>query len=173
MVRSAIYCFLLVLAVLKDWQVTQHDFVTAFLNLPLDTEFYIELLPGIGKLSQVAKLLKIIYSLKQNFQLWFETLVYLFALLGFFQLSFEPFIFIGSYKGTYFIVAVYIDDLLIFGLQGSRALAELVRKLKDQFQLIYLGPVSHFLGIKVDKDLIKGCMHFNQQFYIKKLLKTF
>ena len=63
-VRSTTYRFLLILAVLGDWQVTQHDFVTAFFNPPLDTEFYMELLPRIGKSSQVAKLLKIIYGLK-------------------------------------------------------------------------------------------------------------
>ena len=130
-VRSAIYCLLLILAVLRDWQVTQHDFVTAFFNPPLDTELYMELLPGIGKPGQVAKLLKIIYGLKQSFRLWFEALVRLFALLGFSQLSSEPFIFTGSYRGMYLIVAVYVDDLLIFGPQGSRALAELARKLGD------------------------------------------
>ena len=73
-VRSATYCFLLVLVVLGNWQVTQHDFVTAFFNLPLDIELYMELLPGIGKPGQVAKLFKILYGLKQSPRLWFEAL---------------------------------------------------------------------------------------------------
>ena len=94
-----------------------------------------ELPPGIGKPGQVAKLLKTIYGLKQSFRLWFEALARLFALLGFSQLPSEPSIFTGSYRGTYFIVAVYVDDLLIFSLQGSRAPAELAGKLGDQFQL--------------------------------------
>ena len=128
---TATYRFLLVLAVLGDWQVTQHDFVTAFLNPPLDTELYMELLPGIGKPGQVAKLLKTIYGLKQSPRLWFEALARLFALLGFSQLPSEPSIFTKSYRGTYLIVAVYVNDLLIFGPQSSITPAELIRKLRN------------------------------------------
>ena len=68
--------------VLGDWQVTQQDFVTAFLNPPLDTELYMKLPPGIGKPGQVAKLLKTLYGLKQSPRLWFEALARLFASLG-------------------------------------------------------------------------------------------
>ena len=172
-VRSATYRLLLVLAVLGNWQVIQHDFVTAFLNPPLDTELYMELPPGIGKPGQVAKLLKTLYGLKQSPRLWFEALARLFASLGFSPLPSEPSIFTGSYRGTRIIVAVYVDDLLIFGPQGSKAPAELARELGHRFQLTHLGPISHFLGIKVDRNLVRGCMHLSQQSYVKKLLKTF
>ena len=173
MVRSATYRFLLVLAVLGNWQVTQHDFVIAFFNPPLDTELYMELLPGIGKPSQVAKLLKTLYGLKQSPQLWFEALARLFVSLGFFLLPSEPSIFTGTYKGTCIIVTVYVDNLLIFGPQGSKTPAELTRELEHQFQFTHLRPINHFLGIKVDKNFVRGCMHLSQQSYIKKLLETF
>ena len=66
-----------------------------------------------------------------------------------------------------------MDDLLIFGPPGSKAPAELAKKLGDRFQLTHLVPVSHFLGIKVDRDLMKGFMYLSQQSYVKKLLETF
>ena len=129
--QSAIYHLLFALAVLGGWQVTQHDFVTAFLNPPLDIELYMELPPGIGKLGQVAKLLKTLYGLKQSLRLWFEALAHLFTSLGFSLLPFELSIFIRSYGGMYFIITIYVDDLLIFGLKGSRAPAKLVKELKN------------------------------------------
>ena len=173
MVRSVTYCLLLVLVVLGNWQVIQHDFVTVFLNLLLDTELYMELPPGINKPGQVAKLQKTFYGLKQSPRLWFEALARLFALLGFSQLLSEPSIFIGCYGGAYLIIAVYVDDLLIFGPQGSKAPAELARELGNRFQFIHLGLINHFLGIKIDRDFVRRCMHFSQQSYVKKLLETF
>ena len=129
MVWSAIYYLLFVLVVFKRWQITQHDFVIVFLNLPLDIEFYMELLLRINKLSQVTKLLKIFYGLKQSFQLWFKALAHLFTSLRFFLLFFEFSIFTGSYRRMYLIVAVYVDDLLIFSLKGSKTPAKLVNEL--------------------------------------------
>ena len=172
-VRSATYRLLLALAVLGGWQVTQHDFVTAFLNPPLDTELYMELPPEIGKPGQVAKLLKTLYGLKQSPRLWFEALARLFASLGFSQLPSEPSIFTGSYRGAYLIVAVYVDDLLIFGPQSSKAPAKLAKELGNRFQLTHLGPISYFLGIKVYRDPTKGCMHLSQEPYVRKLLEAF
>ena len=132
-----------------------------------------ELPPGIGKLGQVAKLLKTFYGLKQSPRLWFEVLASLFASLRLHQLSSELSIFAGSYGGSYLIITIYVDDLLIFGPQGSKAPAKLAKKLGDRFQLTHLRPVSHFLSIKIDRNFSKGQMHLNQQAYVKKLLETF
>ena len=109
----------------------QYNFVIIFFNPSLDIELYMELSSRINKSNQIIKLLKIIYNLKQIFWLWFKALIHLFILLKFFQLFFEFFIFIGSYKKMYFIVAIYVNKLLIFNLQNNKTFAELIKKLKN------------------------------------------
>jgi hypothetical protein len=75
---SPVACFeslqlLLALAVLEDWHIHQMDVKSAFLNGELDEEIYMEQPQGFitsGKETQVCRLKKAIYGLKQASRTW-------------------------------------------------------------------------------------------------------
>ena len=161
------------MAVVGNLQVTQHDFVTAFLNAPTDAELYMELPPGINRPRKVAKLLKTLYGLKQSPRLWFQALGQALKDLGLHQLPSEPSVFAGIYQKVWIVIAVYVDDLLIIGPADGNASADLAQKLGERFKLTNLGPCSYFLGVKITRNLEDGWMHLSQQAYLEKLLSEF
>ena len=173
MVRSATYRLLLILAVVGDLQIIQHDFVTAFLNAPTDAELYIELPPEINRPKKVAKLLKTLYGLKQSLRLWFQALRQALKDLGLYQLPSEPSVFAGIYQKVWIVVAVYVDNLLIIGPTDGNAPADLAQKLRKRFRLTNLGPCSYFFRVKITRNLEDGWMHLSQQAYLEKLLYEF
>lgn len=69
-------------------------------------------------------------------------------------------------------IAIYVDDLLIFGKDNSK-LQQLQHELKSRFQMIDLGEVSHYLGIEVDVNSEKSIITLRQSTYLKKVLCRF
>ncbi len=68
-------------------------------------------------------------------------------------------------------LAIYVDDLLIFGSDDS-CLIDTQDKLNAQFKMINLREISHYLGIEVDVDVGKK-ISLRQTTYLKKVLERF
>lgn len=54
-------------------------------------------------------------------------------------------------------IIVYVDDLLI--IAKTRATVEEIKRiLKSEFEMADMGPLHHFLGIKVERGRARGVM---------------
>ena len=75
-------------------------------------------------------------------------------------------------EGEIFIVAVYVDDIILGGKSESK-LMEVKKELSKTFEIKDLGPLHHFLGVKIIQDSITGTIWIGQQSYTEKILQQF
>ena len=98
---------LLSIAVRLNWWIHQMDVKTAFLNGVLEEVVFMKLPPGIGLQSNLCKLNKSIYGLKQLSRSWNLRFDNFITNLRFKRLD------VSTERGLYIIL--YVDDILIFG----------------------------------------------------------
>ncbi len=146
------------------------DVITAFLYGFFDEVIYFEQ-PHLFEINidKVFKLLKALYGLKQAPQVWYKTLVGFLHKLGFQRLELDHSIFVSENKQLF--LAVYIDDLLLFGSDPSR-LEEIQWSLRDRFKMTDLDDISHYPEIKVDY-ILGDKITLRQSTYLKKVLDHF
>jgi hypothetical protein len=65
-----------------------------------------------------------------------------------------------------------VDDLFIFS-DNVYEKQRLITVLQGNFDLKFLGPVKHCLGMKVNRDRKKGILTLSQREYAKNLLAKF
>ena len=113
------YKCLMAVGVRKKFCIRQMDVVTAFLYAFHDEVIYVEQ-PNFFEINidKICKLLKALYGLKQAPQVWYKTLIEFLQKLGFQFLELDHGIFVSEDKQL--LIAVYIDDLLLFGSDPSR-----------------------------------------------------
>ena len=107
------------------------DVKTGFLNGELNENIYMKQPEGFvepGKEELVCKLKRSIYGLKQSARCWNAELDAQLKKLGFIQSTGDPCIYIKS-SGELFIIAVYVDDLILAGENE-----ETYKKLSKRFQ---------------------------------------
>ena len=97
----------------------------------------------------------------------------LFIKLGFTQLQSDIAVFIKDTNTDYMIViVVYVDDILLVG--PSRTAIETVKKrLKRDYQMNDLGPLTTFLKTQISKISPTKNIHLSQSGYINKILDIF
>ncbi len=113
------YKCLFAIGVKCGYRVRHMDVVTAFLYGFLDGVIYVEQ-PHLfaTELDKICKLIKALYRLKQASHVWYKTLVKCLNKLGFIRLELDHGIFVFKDKQLY--MAVYVDNLLIFGSDIAR-----------------------------------------------------
>src|SRR5579859_3643722 len=93
------------------------DVVTAFLAGDLEEEIYMEQPEGfeVGSMEDdlVCRLKKSLYGLKQAPRVWNHKIRHYLKSIGFDQLYSDPCVYIN--KTTGIIIAMWVDDLIIFG----------------------------------------------------------
>lgn len=57
-------------------------------------------------------------------------------------------------------IAVYMDDLLLFGTDVDSCIDNVMQNIQDKFWMNNLGDISHHLGIEVDINLNKKTISF-------------
>lgn len=121
------------MGVKDNYQICHMDVVLAFLYGFLGKVIYIEQLHLCAmELDRVCKLIKALYRLKQALHIWYKIFVKFLKKLGFTQLKLDHGIFVSA--GKQLFIAVYIDNLLIFGLDLPR-LDDVQQKLRDRFKM--------------------------------------
>ena len=108
---------LLAISASKRWKPRQLDIKTAFLYGILNEEIYLELPEGYKIANQVARLNRCIYGLKQSPRAWYFRLIEYILPLGFKISDFDPCVIIHNSGNL--IVAIYVDDIVLFGEQGE------------------------------------------------------
>jgi hypothetical protein len=118
----------------------------------------------------VYKLNRSIYGLKQAAYIWFMVLRDTLLDAGFQESPSAPSLYIHPGHGI--IVAVYVDDILIFAQHMSQAV-EIYEYLAGFFTMVNLGEARHFLGLEIERNWEKRELSFYQPTYIDKMLERF
>lgn len=172
-VKSMTYKLLFNRAAVEDLEIEQMDVKTAFLNSPIDTEVYMEQPEGFEDPNHpadewVCKLNRAIYGLKQAPRAWYITLAKFLISQGLKPCDADRSVFYNKDV----IVAVYVDDLLLFGFD-KRKIQNLKKALSERFEMEDLGACSWYLGIDIQRDRPQRIITLNQKTYIEKILQRF
>lgn len=175
-VRYSTMRILLALAAQYDLDIEHLDVKTAFLNGDLKETVYMEQPEGFvnkGNTNKVYRLNKAIYGLKQAAKSWYEKINSVFInKLKFRKLSSEPCVFLYSQGEEYIIIALYVDDILLFSSKSLQKKKDEIKKnLKEEFEMKDMGQASHVLGMKITRNGNK--ITLDQSSYIKRILDRF
>jgi len=168
-VKPMSYKALFAIAAALGLEIEQMDVKMAFLYGDIDCEIYVEqphhMTDGTPR---VCKLRKALYGLKQAPRIWYQTLTNFLRSLGFEPINADLGIFVRS--NVY--IAVYVDDLLIFG-PSLAEIKKIKRSLRNRFQMTDLGPCSYYLGMSIRRDRQNRILYLSQEAYIHKVIHQF
>lgn len=166
---------LLAVAAEYEMEVEHLDVKTAFLNGDLEETVYMEQPEAFmvkGKENKIYRLHKAIYGLKQASKAWYEKINnVLCEKLMFTKSLSEPCVYYKSNNGSIIIIALYVDDILLFSTSNSNEKAEIKKKLRTEFEITDLGPAKYILGMKICKH--KDMITLDQSGYIERVLQKF
>ncbi|XP_074288561.1 uncharacterized protein LOC141613715 [Silene latifolia] len=155
----------------RGWQLHQLDINNAFLHGFLEEEVYINKPEGYtaGNANDVFLLNRSLYGLKQASRQWNVELSKFLAKHGFIQAKSDYSLFTkGDDQGSFTVIVVYVDDLLITGNNESH-ISSIKNLLDKAFTIKDLGALRYFLGIEVARS--SSWILFNQRKYIFDILR--
>ena len=153
----------------------QMDVVTPFLNGKLKEEIYIQQPPGYveqGKEHLVCKLKKSLYGLKQSPRCWNTAFREYMESIHYKQSAADPCVFIKAEKEGITIVAVYVDNLIIFAKTAEK-MDEVKKNLATKFKMKDLGKLHYCLGITIEQDEKNKCLCLHQKQYIQEMIERY
>jgi hypothetical protein len=156
-----------------DWPLHQLDVKNAFLNGDLEEEVYMDCPPGFEEAfgSQVCKLKKSLYGLKQSPRAWFEKFTQSVKKQGFTQGQADHTLFTKSgQNGMITVLIVYVDDIILTG-NDEIEMERLKRNLAADFEIKDLGPLKYFLGMEVARSK-KGIVVSQRKYVLEFLQET-
>lgn len=168
-IRQSSLRFLMALAVQNDLKIDQMDVTTAYLHGDLEEEIYIEQPEGFNDESnRVCRLKKSLYGLKQSGRQWNFKLDDTLKSFGLIKSKMDPCIYFN--ENLDLIIAIYVDDLLIFWKNAS-VLDHIKKALNTSFKMKDLGTAKCCLGINIKQS--NGKIELDQKNYINKVLERF
>jgi len=173
-VKLASIRILLAIAAINGLEIHQMDVVTAFLAGNLEEEIFMEQPEGfeIGSKEDdlVCRLRKSIYGLKQAPRVWNQRIRHFLKSIGFEQTYADPCVYIN--RGTDVIIAMWVDDLIIFGKDMAN-INDLKAQLNKEYEMKDLGELNYFLGIQVHRDKERKIIHISQSGYNRTILERY
>ena len=148
---------MIALAAENDLKLHQMDVTTAFLNGELKEEVYMKQPEGFieeGQEHLVCRLKRSIYGLKQSPRCWNSALDVQLKEMGFAQSTSDPYVYMST-EGEMFVIAVYVDDIVLAGKTDER-IAEVKKPLSERFKVKDMGNLHYFLGVKVAQNYDTG-----------------
>jgi hypothetical protein len=135
---------------MNSWHLHQLDVNNAFLHGDLHEDVYMSIQQGVhhSKPTQVCKLLKSMYGLKQTSRKWYEKLTGVLIGQGYHQSISDHSLFTLKQDNMFTALLVYVDDIILAGnsLNEFQRIKEL---LDTEFKIKDLGQLKYFLGIEV------------------------
>lgn len=153
----------LAIAAYYDLDVEKVDVETAFLYGIIKERIYMKLPQGFEKAGIVCRLRKALYGLKQSARLWYERFAgYLFEKIGLTRLQADH----GNFTSKDGIhgpmVSLWVDDLNLFSPRGSPWMKRMKDLLFEGFKMVDMGPITYYLGLKVDRGRAKRTIKLSQ-----------
>jgi hypothetical protein len=164
---------ILSLAAQNHWPLRQLDVSNVFLHgLLKETVYMAQPLGFIDSAhpSQVCKLHKSLYGLKQALRAWFERFTSHLLTLGFTASLADASLFVLHHGSTTVYLLLYVDDIIITS-NNSTAISDIVSQLSVVFELKDLGLLHYFLGLQIDYKKVGLFVH--QHKYVSDLLHKF
>lgn len=162
---------LLTIAALKDLELSQMDFDTAYLNAELEENIYIETPWGITSKAKYQKLLKALYGLKQAAREWNKAADKMLRSLGYEPTTHDSCFYVKWVGAECILIMLYVDDLVA----AYHILIEHVwLKDKEQISLTFklkdLGECTWILKMRVRRDRKNRIIYVSQAGYVEKIL---
>ena len=167
---------LLAIAVHLGLEVFHSDIPQAFIKSILDADIWLRLPPGVnfmddkGKAHRIVKLVRSLYGLRQSPQLFNKELVRFMTSQGFKQANSDSCLFTKQTPKGFLIACSEVDDILVTGTDND-AVDQFRQALVTEYEITDWDPISSFLGININYDLIAGRMCFDVENKIDKLFK--
>ncbi|GKA96533.1 retrotransposon protein, putative, ty1-copia subclass [Tanacetum coccineum] len=166
---------LIAIAAYYDYEIWQMDVKTAFLNVYLSEEVYMEQPEGFVNPkypNRVYKLKRSIYGLKQASRQWNKRFEDEIKRFGFTQNRDEPCVYLKASGSNVAFLILYVNDILIMG-NNIPMLQDVKFYLGRCFAIKYLGEAAYILIIKIYRDRSCRLIGLCQSAYIEKILKRF
>ena len=164
---------MLALTAKQNWPLWQMDVITAFLNGTITEELFMEIpdgFPGADDPTQVCKINRALYGLKQSPKAWYDRINTWLRIQGLICSESDPNMYYSKNNGKIVILLLYIDDVLITG-DDKEAITKLKQKLQHEFEMMDLGEAQQYLGVEISRH--SSGIFLNQKGYISKLLEKF
>ena len=144
----------------------QFNAINAFVNVDLDEDIFIRILPGYRRFGTILKLNKALYDLRRLPLLQQRTLSRALQKLGFKAVPYEPY----TFTRNEVIIFFYVDDIVIAFREVQRQeVLRTIIQLRSRYQLTGGKPLQWFLGIEVLRDRTRGLIQLSQALYIDKI----
>ena len=172
-VKPMAFRVLFAIAAFYDLDIEQTDVKTAFLHGIIDQLLYVEVPKGYEQQwkDQVCLLKKALYGVKQSPRLWYKRLAeFLFTKLGLHRIHADHSKFVTSEGVRVPIITTFVDDLNMFAPRGSGILPRIKSELAAAFDMVDMGPLAFYVGLKVSLDREKKTIKLSQPGYIEKFL---
>lgn len=149
------------------------DAVTAFLQGELNEEIYMRQPECFAdKTNRVCRLRKSLYGLKQSSRVWNMKLSsVLTQQLNFTRSTVDQSVYFKHSAQNIVILAVYVDDILIFG-SNSMMITKLKKDLSKHFKMKDLGLATNVLGMNLTRNS-DGSISIDQKQYLTNVLRRF
>ena len=160
------------------WTCHEDDYTTAYLNSPIDTTVYMQQPRGFTKMAPsgrpyVCLLKRAIYGLPQAGRLWQQTHTKELESQGFTQCIAEHALFKKeSSDGKKMFLLINVDNVYSMG-NDEEFRATQLDDIRKKFELNYLGPVEHTLGVRVCQSPKIHHITLDQEQYIHSLAEKF
>lgn len=122
-----------------------------------------------ARIKFAVQVLQSLYGLKQSGRNWYKIFQQKLLAVGFVNSETAPCLFIKREGKEFIIIAVYVDDLNLFGT--NKIMLETITLLKKIFETRDLGKTTFCLGLQFE-HLPQGIL-MHQKTYTEKVLKQF
>lgn len=164
----------LAIAGAEDLELLQMDVTTAFLHGELEEELYLHQPEGFavkGRESEVYRLHKSLYGLKQASRTWNQKFDDFLTKFGLTASQADPCVYYLRDGPNITIVAIWVDDGLVASSK-KELLSDIIQYLKIHFEITF-GPADVFVGLLITRDRPNRTLHLSQPNYINKILTKF
>ena len=153
----------------RKYKVSHYDIKTAFLNGTLEEEIFLKAPVGFEQGSQVYKLKKSLYGLKQAANVWNKTLHNALVKNGCTQDSTDKCLYKKRSGEMVCYLLIHVDDMLV-ATNNEAFRDQLMNSVGKVFELKSLGEVKQYLGIEVETNAY-GEFLISQTAFIDKIVK--
>ncbi len=176
-VKPMAFCVLFAIAAFYNLDIDQMDIKTAFLYGLINQLIYVEQLKGTETKETrdfVYQLHKALHGLKQSPRLWYKRLSnFLLEKLGLQRINANHSIFTTSLGLNGPLVSKFVDHIKIMAPTRSGFIEKVKAKLVSAFQILDMGLISFYLGLRVDRNKEEKTFKLNQPAYIEKVFPKF